>query len=116
LSIDHTVQQPAGGTPQSLWSVTPGGKLRAVGQAPGFLILRDIAGSGAVLFTLESRRLEMAGLVAGDTAEHDFSLTDWSRVQQISADGSAVLFDESGAGAGSHKVAYVRRTRRTRFR
>src|SRR5262249_17777130 len=40
------------GSPQALWAVTTSGKVRTVGQAPGFLILRDIAANGAVLVTL----------------------------------------------------------------
>jgi hypothetical protein len=53
----------------------------------------------------------MAGRTADDTNERDLSLTDWSRVQQLSDDGSLLLFDESGEGAGSRTVAYVRRLR-----
>ena len=98
-------------TPRQLWSVTTAGRLRAIGQAPGVLTLQDIAPDGRVLLTLESRRLEMAGRVAGDTAERDLSLTDWSRVQQLSSDGSAVLFDESGESSGAHPVSYLRRMR-----
>ena len=98
-------------TPRALWSVTTDGRLRGIGQAPGVLTLQDIASDGRVLLTLESRRLEMAGRVAGDPAERDLSLTDWSRVQQLSTDGSAVLFDESGEGVGAHPVSYLRRMR-----
>jgi len=97
--------------PRSLWSVTAEGKARVVGQTPGILTLRDIAPDGAALFTLETRRLEMAGQLAGETGEHDFSLTDWSRVQQISGDASLMLFDESGEGSGGRSVTYLRRTR-----
>src|SRR5207302_2995356 len=70
-------------TPRSVWSVTTGGRLRAVGQAPGMLTLRDIAADGRLLLTIEARRLEMAGWIAGDSGERTFSLTDWSRVQQL---------------------------------
>jgi DNA-binding winged helix-turn-helix (wHTH) protein len=98
-------------TPRAIWSVTTDGRLRGIGQAPGVLTLQDIASDGRVLLTLESRRLEMAGRVAGDPAERDLSLTDWSRVQQLSSDGSAVLFDESGEGVGAHPVSYLRRMR-----
>jgi hypothetical protein len=43
--------------------------------------------------------------------ERSFSLTDWSRVQQLSPDGRLLLFDESGEGAGWRPVAYIRNTR-----
>jgi len=97
--------------PRSVWAVRRDGRLRTVGQAPGILTLRDIGPDGRVLLTVESRRLEMAGAIAGEAPERDFSLTDWSRVQQLSADGSLILFDESGEGAGGRSVAYVRKTR-----
>jgi Tol biopolymer transport system component len=99
-----------GNAPRSVWAVRRDGRLRTVGQAPGILTLRDIGPDGRVLLSVESRRLEMAG-AAGEAGERDFSLTDWSRVQQISPDGSLILFDESGEGAGGRSVAYTRKTR-----
>ena len=97
--------------PRSVWAVTHRGAPRPVGQAPGVLTLRDIAPDGRVLLTVESRRLEMAGARAGEAKEQDYSLTDWSRIQQISPDGELLLFDESGEGSGWRPVAYLRRTR-----
>jgi Tol biopolymer transport system component len=97
--------------PRSVWAVRRSGKLRAVGQAPGVLTLRDVAPDGRVLLSVESRRLEMAGAIANEEHERQFSLTDWSRVQQLSPDGSQLLFDESGEGTGWRPVAYIRRTR-----
>jgi DNA-binding winged helix-turn-helix (wHTH) protein len=96
---------------RSVWSVRRDGGLRAIGQAPGILTLRDIAPDGSALLSVESRRLEMAGAMAGEGHERDFSLTDWSRVQQLSPDGSLLLFDESGEGVGWRSVTYVRKTR-----
>jgi hypothetical protein len=97
--------------PRSVWAVRRDGKLRSVGQAPGVLTLRDIAPDGRVLLCVESRRLEMAGAIAGEEGERSFSLTDWSRVQQLSRDGMLLLFDESGEGAGWRPAAYIRNTR-----
>lgn len=96
---------------RSVWAVRRDGRLRMVGQAPGILTLRDIGPDGRVLLSVESRRLEMAGAMTGEARERDFSLTDWSRVQQLSPDGSLLLFDESGEGAGGRSVTYVRKTR-----
>jgi hypothetical protein len=96
---------------RTVWAVRRDGRLRAVGQAPGILTLRDIAPDGRALLSVESRRLEMAGAMAGEDRERDFSLTDWSRVQQLSPDGSLLLFDESGEGAGWRSVTYLRKTR-----
>ena len=96
---------------RSVWAVRRDGRLRAIGQAPGVLTLRDVAADGRALLSVESRRLEMAGVVDGESRERDFSLTDWSRVQQLSPDGSLLLFDESGEGAGWHSVTYLRKLR-----
>jgi hypothetical protein len=98
-------------TPRSVWAVNRAGALRPLGQAPGILTLRDIAPDGRVLLTVETRRLEMAGMIDGELHERDLSLTDWSRVQQLSSDGSMLLFDESGEGSGWRSTTYVRKMR-----
>jgi DNA-binding winged helix-turn-helix (wHTH) protein len=95
---------------RSVWAVRSDGGLRAIGQAPGIVTLLDIAPDGRALLSVASRRLEMAGALDGEDRERDFSLTDWSRVQQLSRDGSLLLFDESGEGAGWRPVTYIRRT------
>src|SRR6266851_5518515 len=87
------------GSAQSLWAVRRSGGLRLVGQAPGILRLHDIAADRAVLVARESRRLEIAARLNGDSSERDISWLDSSRVQDISADGKLILFDESGEGA-----------------
>jgi WD40 repeat protein len=62
------------------------------------------------LISRDVRCLEIAGKLTGDVAERDLSWLDWSRVQEISSDGSLILFDESGEAAGGHSLAYVRKT------
>ncbi len=99
-----------GGGPRAVWAVAPSGKLRTVAAAPGVLTLRDIAPDGQVLISRDVRRLEIAAKLPGDSAERDLSWLDWSRVQEISPGGSLILFDESGEAAGSHTLAYVRKT------
>ena len=95
--------------PRSVWAVSPSGKLRSVASAPGVLTLRDIAPDGKVLVSRDVRRLEIAGKLAGYETERDLSWLDWSRVQEISRDGSLILFDESGEAAGAHSQAYIRK-------
>lgn len=97
------------GSAHSLWAVTRSGKLRLVGQAPGILRLHDIAADGTVLLARESRRLEIAARLHGDTSERDISWLDLSRAQDISADGKLILFDESGEGTRGSFVSYIRR-------
>jgi DNA-binding winged helix-turn-helix (wHTH) protein len=82
------------GGSRALWAVTLAGKLRLVARVPGSLTLQDISKDGRVLLTREDKRVEMAGRVGGDTAERDLSWFDWTGVQDLSADGNLVLFDE----------------------
>ena len=97
------------GAARSLWASTASGKLRPLLQAPGPLTLRDISPTGTLLLSRDTRRLEMAGSIAG-RPERNFSWLDWSRVQQLSDDGSLLLFDGSSEGEGSQSVAYLQRT------
>jgi hypothetical protein len=53
----------------------------------------------------------MAVIGAGESGPRDLSLHDWSRVADVSADGTIVLFDESGVAAGPQYQIYVRRLR-----
>jgi len=119
-SISGLVWNPSGGEiwftasrdegPRSVWAVSRSGRLRSVAETPGILTLRDISPDGKVLVSRDVRRLEISGKMAGEDAEKDLSWLDWSRVQEISGDGRAILFDESGEAVGAHALAYVRRT------
>src|SRR5262245_14444378 len=68
--------------PRSVWAVRRDGRLRTVGQAPGILTVRDIGPDGRVLLSVESRRLEMAGAIAGEARESDVSLNHWACVER----------------------------------
>jgi eukaryotic-like serine/threonine-protein kinase len=94
---------------KSLWAVNLAGELRAAAEIAGAISLRDIAPDGRLLASRESRRLEMAVLAGIENAARDISLHDWSRVADLSPDGQMILFDESGAAAGSEYQIYVRR-------
>lgn len=98
------------GNLRSVWASDLTGRLRPVAQAPGTVTIRDISRDGRVLMTRDMRRLEISGRVAGEGEERTMSWLDWSRVQEISADGSLLLFDESGEGTGLRPVTYLHRT------
>jgi DNA-binding winged helix-turn-helix (wHTH) protein/Tol biopolymer transport system component len=98
-----------GGT-RALWAVTLTGKLRLVSRVPGSLRLEDISRDGHVLVARQDRRLEMWGRVGNDPLERDLSWFDWSGAADLSADGSLVLFDESGEGGGANWTVYLRRS------
>ena len=96
---------------RSVWAWHPGGRLRPIAQAPGILTLRDIASDGRLLISRDTRRLEMAGRIQASHEDRIMTWLDWSRVQEISPDGSLVLFDESGEGAGPQSIVYLYRTK-----
>jgi hypothetical protein len=58
---------------------------------------------------MEDRHLEMAGDSPSLSRERDLSWFDWSAAEDISADGSLVLFDETGEGGGPKGTVYLRR-------
>jgi len=97
------------GEPKSLWAATLAGDLRSIAQIAGTMTLRDIAPDGRALATRDTELLEMAAIVDGRDQQQNLSWLDWSRVADVSADGTLVLFDESGVAAGAHYVVYVRR-------
>jgi DNA-binding winged helix-turn-helix (wHTH) protein/Tol biopolymer transport system component len=99
------------GLTRALWAVNLEGKLRLVSRMAGSLTLQDISRDGRVLLTREDKRLEMAGRVGGDTAERDLSWFDWTGVEDLSSDGTRVLFSESGDGGGPNWTAYLHRVR-----
>ena len=100
------------GAIKSLWAVSIDGsrenKARAIAAMPGPMILQDISAEGRVLITGGLRRTQTMGMLNGDTVERDFSLFDWGAVEDISADGNLLLFDESGEGGGANWAVYLR--------
>ncbi|MEO5742709.1 MAG: winged helix-turn-helix domain-containing protein [Vicinamibacterales bacterium] len=96
------------GAQKSLWAVNLSGEIRPAAGMAGAISLRDIAPDGQVLASRETRRLEMAVMSSDEREPRDLSLHDWSRVADVSADGTMVLFDESGVAAGSQYQVYVR--------
>ena len=96
------------GSGRSIWATSAkAGKPRSVASFPGAFTLCDIASSGRLLLSTDTRRLEMAGLLRGFTSERALSWLDWSRVQSVSRDGGLLLFDESGEAVGSRPVSYL---------
>jgi DNA-binding winged helix-turn-helix (wHTH) protein/Tol biopolymer transport system component len=96
-------------SPKALWAVRPGRKARLVTRGPGTLSLKDIAVDGRVLLSRDTRRLEISGWFAGEKTPRNLSLLDWSRAQDISDSGEAVLFDEYGEGAAGRALTYLYR-------
>jgi len=86
------------------------GKERLLAREPGTLTLQDVARDGRVLLTRDVPRVGMVGLAPGATKERDLSWLDWSAPRDLSADGSTLLFTESGEAGGDNYAAYIRKT------
>ncbi len=97
------------GAARALWAVRLNGKLRLVARGPSALRLEDISRDGRVLLAEQDLRVEMAGRTGNDPTERDLSWFDITAAEDLSADGSLVLFDESGEGGGPNWTVYLRR-------
>jgi DNA-binding winged helix-turn-helix (wHTH) protein/Tol biopolymer transport system component len=101
------------GVRRAVYRVALDGTLRHVASLPGALTLYDISKTGSVLLGIDRSRLVLAVSPAngasGDAGvERDLSWFDWSHVQDLSADGRLLLFDETGDGGGAEHSVYVR--------
>jgi DNA-binding winged helix-turn-helix (wHTH) protein/WD40 repeat protein len=97
------------GLTRALYAVDLSGKLRPIAAFPGTLTLCDISASGRVLISREQLRAMMTGLADGTPKQQDLSWFDYTNVEDISADGRVVLFEETGEGGGVHHAVYIRR-------
>jgi len=93
-----------------LWRMDLSGRVRQVAGVPGTIDIRDISRSGKVLLTRDTPSSHVAGLFPGDTRERDVSWLDFSHLDDISADGSTVLFNEEGEAGGRSGAVYIRKT------
>jgi eukaryotic-like serine/threonine-protein kinase len=92
-----------------VWRLQPGRAERRIADLPVSARLQDISPSGSFLFIRDTESVEMAGKLAGELVEHDLSWMDRSGARGITADGSAVLFNETGKGGGGRFSMYLRR-------
>ncbi|HEY3171360.1 MAG TPA: protein kinase [Thermoanaerobaculia bacterium] len=86
------------------------GRHRLIGRVPGVSTIKDISKDGRVLMTTESYRLGILYRGPHDEKERELSWLDFSAVRNLSADGGAILFQESGEGGGPGYSSYLRKT------
>lgn len=92
---------------RQFYEVDLSGRQRLVHEVPGEVTLQDIAQDGAVLFTMNDRRIFLQMVTGGKWL--DYSWLDRSIFATFSADGSKLLFHEGGEGAGTLGATYLRR-------
>ena len=101
------------GSNRALYAVQPArpsARPRLLARVTGSLRLQDVSRDGRVLLTRDAERLGFFASVPGQTAERDLSWLDYGQAVEISADGSTVLFFESGEGGGTGYSTYLRKT------
>ncbi|HTO87545.1 MAG TPA: protein kinase [Thermoanaerobaculia bacterium] len=98
------------GANRALYASSVSGKLRLLARVTGILTLQDVGRDGRVLMTHDTNRQEIFARGPGFEKERDLSWLDWSQAIDISPDGKALLFAESGEGGGPGYSIYLRST------
>jgi Tol biopolymer transport system component len=91
-------------------AVRPGGPVRRIAPAPSSVVVEDVRPDGRTLLQTLSFKSRMLVKTAADSDERDLSWFDFPTPRDLSPDGSTLLFDEQGQGAGANYGVFVRRT------
>jgi Tol biopolymer transport system component len=102
--------EPEAGGTSSLQAVSLSGRRRLLLRLPGTLEFHDVARDGRVLFSRLNFRGQIVGLAPGEKKERDLSWLDIPDLVGLSADGRAILINETGEGGGPNGSIYVRAT------
>ncbi len=98
-------------TGQVLREATVRGKRRLVFRSMGGIFLHDVAPQGQVLLSRTTMQREIVVQAAGEPRARTLSWLDWSFPTAVSADGSAILFEEQNlATQGGDYAIFLRRT------
>jgi eukaryotic-like serine/threonine-protein kinase len=98
------------GQTDSLWAVRRTGELRPLMRVPGSLELYDVSRDGRVLLAHHTLIRTLRGRGPGQPDEIELSWLDRSLPADLSADGTTVLINEDGEGAGGSPAIYLRAT------
>ncbi len=96
------------GAARGLYAVSLDGRVRHMLQLASNLTLHDVARDGRLLVGHGTERAGINIMPPGESRERDLSWLDWSLLQDVSADGSMILFDESAEGGGETGSVYLR--------
>jgi Tol biopolymer transport system component len=94
---------------RALHAVALSGEQRLLSRVTGNLTLQDVAPDGRVLISHDTLRSGILGMAPGEEKERDLSWLDWSGAADISADGTRMVFFESGEGGGPGYSSYLRK-------
>ncbi|HEY6572645.1 MAG TPA: protein kinase, partial [Candidatus Eisenbacteria bacterium] len=93
----------------AIFAVDLEGRVRVVYSSAAPITPVDIARNGDVLLTVAEYRMRLEGGTRGGGAPIDLSGLDWSLLRDMSADGSCIIFDETGT-LGAHGAVFWRPT------
>jgi Tol biopolymer transport system component len=94
------LKQGGGPTAWAIYGITPSGHERVVWRADGQLQLHDVSRDGRVLMSRLRGSKAIAALVSGEATERDLSAFQWSGAEDLSADGTTLLFEDTNYGIG----------------
>ncbi len=94
--------------PRAVYRLTLPGKLQRVASESSNLTLHDLSPQRELLLSRDVERYEI--LVSASGQERDLSWLDFSRADDLSADGKNVLLTVEGEAAGKNYEVYLRKT------
>jgi Tol biopolymer transport system component/tRNA A-37 threonylcarbamoyl transferase component Bud32 len=97
------------GADPAVYAIDLSGQQRLVSQAPGFVIMQDVARDGRVLINAVNSRLGILYVPADGSAQRDLAWFDASRVYDLAQDGNSLVFIELGSGEGRNAAIYLRK-------
>ena len=98
------------GSDPVLYAVDLSGKRRFLTQAPGYIVMQDVAADGRVLLSTVNSRLGIRFIDFDHSVERDLAWLDASLLYQVSDDSKTVLFTELSYGEGRNPAIYLRKT------
>jgi len=93
---------------RAIHAVGMDGATRRLLQIPGNMTLADVSRQGAVLVLLDIERMRGRFAPPDQQESRDLTWLDWTLFRGIAANGSRVVFDETGVGGGTLGSAYIR--------
>jgi eukaryotic-like serine/threonine-protein kinase len=93
--------------PRAIYRISLSGKLQRVASESGDLTLHDVSRDGALLISRDVERYEILANESG--AVRDLSWLNFSRADDLSADGQRVVLTVEGEAAGSNYEVYLRK-------
>ena len=98
------------GADPAVFAVDLSGKQRFVSQAPGWILMWDVARDGHVLITSVNSRLGILYAPSDGSAPRDLAWFDASLAYDLSEDAKSLVFVELTAGEGRNAAIYLRKT------